>query len=453
MAKFSEFKNLTDKAIKIALDFAAGGKFDPKLYMAWHGLDPSVNPYRHGLKFGFQQFRAIVTNSFSSTILKKNDDKKNWALVVSHDCSRTGAPILALNILKELQKDYRVAVLVLGPGEIKVNFEKDADFFVEDFRVRRTDKGFPKRLSKLIAKIKPEFAIVNSIESSVVVKALVASGVKTTLLIHEYMTYTDLDVRKKDGLEAANLTVFSSSFTQKNALDFSAISKTSRMSIIPQGVTVAPARNSSSANGESQFLEIQTHLGVKTASKIRIVGAGFVQYRKGVDLAIEAINRLKNENSNLEIRACWIGGGYNPGSDHQYSAFLGHQLLESQLGEIFRFFPASDKVFEVLRDFADVFILPSRLDPLPNIAIEAMAIGVPVVFFDQATGISELFTSQVSEAKFAANYISTNHFAEKIFKAFEYGKVSANRINLGQTIQEQLSMELYVKKVLHELNR
>lgn len=39
---------------------------------------------------------------------------------------------------------------------------------------------------------------------------------------------------------------------------------------------------------------------------------------------------------------------------------------------------------------ADVLLLSSRLDPLPNVAIEAMSAGVPVVCFDKTTGIADV---------------------------------------------------------------
>lgn len=42
---------------------------------------------------------------------------------------------------------------------------------------------------------------------------------------------------------------------------------------------------------------------------------------------------------------------------------------------------------------ADVLMLPSRLGPLPNVAIDALSVGLPVLSFDKATGVAELLHS------------------------------------------------------------
>jgi glycosyltransferase involved in cell wall biosynthesis len=39
---------------------------------------------------------------------------------------------------------------------------------------------------------------------------------------------------------------------------------------------------------------------------------------------------------------------------------------------------------------ADIFFLPSREDPFPSVVLEAMAFGLPIVCFENATGAAEL---------------------------------------------------------------
>src|SRR3989338_3391913 len=52
---------------------------------------------------------------------------KKTVLVVSHDASRSGAPILAWNICKELKSQFNVIALLLGDGEIKSFFSEICD--------------------------------------------------------------------------------------------------------------------------------------------------------------------------------------------------------------------------------------------------------------------------------------------------------------------------------------
>ena len=52
------------------------------------------------------------------------DPEKGTILVVSHEASSTSAPILALNICKELSNKYNIVVLILRGGELEEAFSK-----------------------------------------------------------------------------------------------------------------------------------------------------------------------------------------------------------------------------------------------------------------------------------------------------------------------------------------
>ena len=50
------------------------------------------------------------------------DTQKKTILVVSHEASRTGAPILALNLVQQFSERYNVIGLILGGGELIDHF-------------------------------------------------------------------------------------------------------------------------------------------------------------------------------------------------------------------------------------------------------------------------------------------------------------------------------------------
>ena len=52
------------------------------------------------------------------------DARKKTILVVSHEATRTGAPILALNIVQQLSARYNVVSLILGGGELADDFRR-----------------------------------------------------------------------------------------------------------------------------------------------------------------------------------------------------------------------------------------------------------------------------------------------------------------------------------------
>jgi len=113
----------------------------------------------------------------------------------------------------------------------------------------------------------------------------------------------------------------------------------------------------------------------RTAPVILFVGSGFA--RKGVATLLEALGRM--ETSAAEA---WIVG-----RDKREARY---RDLAERLGiaERVRFFGAQDDV----RPFygaADLFCLPTRYDPFPNAALEALACGLPVVT-TTACGAAEL---------------------------------------------------------------
>jgi hypothetical protein len=63
---------------------------------------------------------------------------------------------------------------------------------------------------------------------------------------------------------------------------------------------------------------------------------------------------------------------------------------------------------------ADIFLLSSRLDPMPNVAIDALAHGKPVLCFDKATGIADFLKDSGLGDHCVARYLDTADMADKI---------------------------------------
>jgi UDP-glucose:(heptosyl)LPS alpha-1,3-glucosyltransferase len=95
------------------------------------------------------------------------------------------------------------------------------------------------------------------------------------------------------------------------------------------------------------------------------VGSGFS--RKGVGAAIEALRRTGND-------AFWL---VVAGRDRDEEKFR-RQAAGAGLERRVRFAGAQDDV-RSLYAAADCFILPSRYDPFPNTALEALAMGLPAI--------------------------------------------------------------------------
>jgi glycosyltransferase involved in cell wall biosynthesis len=109
----------------------------------------------------------------------------------------------------------------------------------------------------------------------------------------------------------------------------------------------------------------------------RIVLVGRLSPRKGQDIAIDAIAQLVREGYDVELEL--IG-----------SAFPGYEWFERRLAERARRLAVEERVTfsgyrsNVWGSYAagDVAIVPSRIEPFGNVAVEAMAMGTPVVVAD-----------------------------------------------------------------------
>lgn len=107
-------------------------------------------------------------------------------------------------------------------------------------------------------------------------------------------------------------------------------------------------------------------LGIAADTPVLLyVGSGFE--RKGVAPLIEAVARMRCREAQLVI----------VGSDRHSARFA---RLARRLGVAERVhFAGAQKDVRPYYGMADAFVLPTRYDPMPNAALEAMACGLPIV--------------------------------------------------------------------------
>lgn len=107
-------------------------------------------------------------------------------------------------------------------------------------------------------------------------------------------------------------------------------------------------------------------LGIAADTPVLLyVGSGFE--RKGVAPLIEAVARMRCREAQLVI----------VGSDRHSARFA---RLARRLGVAERVhFAGAQKDVRPYYGMADAFALPTRYDPMPNAALEAMACGLPIV--------------------------------------------------------------------------
>lgn len=399
---------------EIPVDFDAAFYLEQNPDVASAELDPAI----HYLQFGRYEGRVYARPKMQFCSEFAFDRKHETILVVSHEASRTGAPILTLNIVQALEERYNVVVLLLGGGALLDAFQKtDAAVLIAP-----NLKGNPVLaepiVESLCERFNFKFALVNSIESRVVLPALSNHFVPAISLLHEFASYT----RPRDAFRNAffwsSEVIFSASMTMENAFDeYPDLRNSGDWSahVHPQGRCLLPL-------GDLNWEQIQAERA-RVLQKILpngsldhsmvVLGAGYVHFRKGVDLFIECAARVVRTLEGCNVRFVWVGNGYDPDNDILYSVYLADQIRRAGLqGHVF--FVDETPAIEAAYEVADLLLLTSRLDPLPNVAIDAMAHGVPVLCFDKTTGIADFLIENGLRDQCVAEYLDTADMAKKV---------------------------------------
>ena len=343
------------------------------------------------------------------------DPSRQTVMVISHDASRTGAPILCFNIVQLLAERYNVIVLLLGEGDLVETFQSTASKVIIAPTIRNRVHHAEHVISNICRHHHLLFVIVNSIESRVVLHALASLFVPSITLLHEFASYTRPRNAFRDAFLWSTETVFSTPLTLENALaEYPDLGKIS-VSVFPQGKCVVPLENIAPMDLDSERSRLihQMRPEGELDDAIVIIGVGFVQLRKGVDLFIKCATQVIHAPGGNKCRFVWVGKGFDCENDVDYSVYLADQIrragIERQI-----VFTGETSLIESAYQSADIFLLSSRLDPFPNVAIEAMSNGLPVMCFEKTTGIADFLIQNGLGAHCVASYLDTFGLSEKL---------------------------------------
>lgn len=138
-----------------------------------------------------------------------------------------------------------------------------------------------------------------------------------------------------------------------------------------------------------------------------LISVGFMDsYRKGQHILIETVKILKDKGYSIELRL--IGEGKKKEEFEQLAKRLGLEKEVLFLGKI----SSRETLFQQLKE-SDIFLLPSKLEGLPRVIIEALSASLPVIASD-VNGNSELVQSELLVQEFKAS-----NYSEKIQELIE----------------------------------
>jgi hypothetical protein len=144
------------------------------------------------------------------------------------------------------------------------------------------------------------------------------------------------------------------------------------------------------------------------------------------------------------FRFVWVGHGFNPNRDLAYSAYLQDQISRAGLGNYVCFTGEMSDI-DMAYELSDVLFLSSRLDPLPNVAIDAMFNRLPVICFDNTTGITDHLKENGLGEDCVIPYLNVEQAALRLAELIDD---SEKRERLGREINEVgkklFDMRIYV---------
>lgn len=378
------------------------------------------------------------------------DPQRSTIMLVTHEASRSGAPILALNIGRILAEKYNVVTVTLGGGALRQEFRDISTSTYELEKRVMSSQKVSALIRSICAAHSLHFAIINSVESRSVLPALKAAQVPTTILLHEFASYTKPHGAMSEVFEIADQIVFSTRITLENALGSMGLRRGTKMIVLPQGKCVVPLGPTTDAQRSAEIAWLDSVLrpsGLMASDTFLVIGAGSVEARKGVDLFIECATRVIRSAGGGRFRFVWIGHGYRPDKDKLESAFLADQLARAGIETQVKIVRSTSEIEHAYRA-ADMLLLSSRLDPLPNVAIDALTAGTPVVCFERTTGIADfLFDAGLGRAC-VAQYMDPGDMASKILAMASDQSLHGQIKRDGQTAAlHAFNLEDYVKRL------
>jgi glycosyltransferase involved in cell wall biosynthesis len=401
-----------------SMGFSPSSGFDPEYYGARYPdvSNAAINRLGHYLAYGRSEGRRSISVADTLTYDQRGvDGSRETILLFAHDATRTGAPIIAYNIARRLRAHYNVVAVLLEDGELWDDFEACCAAVVGPIRRSAWGEVEGKHLvRRLCASYQVLYAIANSIETRFVLPALAHAHVPVVTLAHEFASYTRPAGSMGQALDWSTHVVFPAEVVAAAAEREHPTLKGRPTHVLPQGPCPAPPAThvrDSARRSASRILELGRQKERDHA--LVVFGCGTVQLRKGVDLFLSCAAAVARLEPARPVRFVWLGDGYQPHDDLSYSCYLAEQIDRAGLGATVSILDAVADV-EPAYALADVFLLSSRLDPLPNVAIDAAMWGLPVVCFEGATGMADLLAADPCTRRCVMPYLDVNRAAALI---------------------------------------
>ena len=394
-----------------------------------------------------EEIGEIKQLSTSESLLRLNNiaTEQGWengglVVFVTHELSGTGAPLLCRKMSSAARQIGRHTVIISLSGrnnaQVISQFDKDCDMLLI-CQENQDINQFVDELSKLGAVL----AVLNTVVSGRVLRCFHETGFFCICLIHEMRGALKI-LRARGWIgnfsAYADKVVFPAQCVRDDFLSFGG-DVAQKSVILPQGYYKDIVNKVDSA----YKAKMKEKLGIPEGAKL-IIGAGSINFRKGVDL-LPLIAKELYRLGDTECHFIWLGTS----TDEQYEIGLQEQIMRMRLSDKFHLmgYVADEQEYMKLFSICDVLALVSREDPYPSVMIEAMAANIPVVAFSESGGAEELLAE---ERGYLVDYMDIHQYALTLHRiCYEPGLADGVKARAKEYIRRHGDFKEYVDQILN----
>jgi glycosyltransferase involved in cell wall biosynthesis len=360
-------------------------------------------------------------------------------LFISHNASRTGAPVFLLNFLRWFRTNANIPFLILlgEGGVLESDLAELAPVLIwkdETATARRRIKNAIRHfdllgitqlvhhsaMRKRLANENIGLIYSNTVTNGEILGAISSLDCPVISHVHELeyvIRYYGGGLENFERVKQHTQHYIAVSQAVKNNLVQNHEISGSKIDVFHG---FGPADRFTLGNKERTKSSVQQQLDIP--GDALIVGAsGTIQWQKGTDLFVQLARWITQKAGEFPVHFLWVGGesqGPAVGALRRDVRLLGLETCVHFIG-------AKPNPLDYFSLF-DVFALVSREDAFPLVMLEVASLGKPIVCFDNSGGAAEFVGG---DCGFVVPYLDIERMADKILQLLDS---AALRADLGQ---------------------
>lgn len=373
---------------------------------------------------------------------------ENSILFISHDATRTGAPILLKHHLQGLKKQYPEVgfdILLKDGGELSAEFEQIAKVLVIPGRslktrvlnfIRKGYNDYDDRAKAIIGK-KYKLVYANTVVTSDLLRLAKMGNTGTTTVCHVH----ELDIAIKQFFGPA---LFRKAIPY---IDHFVAASQAVADILIQNYNIPADKINLHYEHIPVLKTIPQTNGLLKEKGLRICGCGTLDWRKGADLFILAAAQLQKTQPELDFHFYWVGGKKN---SVEYEKLM-YDIDRLEIGHRVTIIESCPNPLDYIGE-CDVYLLSSREDPFPLVCLEAASLGKPIICFKRSGGMPEFVDDKIG---WLINYLDLGQLNTLLNELLQMPERNDLLVLKGKAARERVKnydIELGVKKLKQYLN-